>query len=171
MQTLYRMYGADGRLLYVGISATPSSRFVRHRQEKEWWSEIARIDLEHHGSRQQVMDAERAAIEREHPKYNQSVGQRFHSMPEGLMDRILVALPALPTNATRTDGWTLADICRAVGAPNATEYGVRRALTALRQDGKVVRCGSRYSTTCRYSYFGDRIEPGSFHRALAQPGQ
>jgi predicted GIY-YIG superfamily endonuclease len=80
-QVLYRMYNARGELLYVGITGNLTSRLAAHEREKPWWSEVTQILTEHHDSRAQVEAAERAAVIREHPKYNralpQGVGGRF----------------------------------------------------------------------------------------------
>lgn len=67
---LYRFYGAAGELLYVGITRNPSARWKAHGRTKEWWTEVARIDLETFESRESVLAAERAAIRAEHPRYN-----------------------------------------------------------------------------------------------------
>lgn len=67
---LYRFYSATGELLYVGITLNPSARWKRHRRDKPWWSEVARITLETHPDRPAVLAAERAAIETEHPQHN-----------------------------------------------------------------------------------------------------
>lgn len=43
---VYRMYDADERLLYVGCSVQWPIRMGQH-QDKPWWQEVARVDLEH----------------------------------------------------------------------------------------------------------------------------
>lgn len=69
-QALYRMYDADGALLYIGVSLNVAQRMGQHRAEKPWWTDIARIDLEHHVSRRAVLQAEQRAILSEGPLYN-----------------------------------------------------------------------------------------------------
>lgn len=68
--TLYRLYDDAGDLLYVGIAGNPGRRFEQHAKDKPWWSEVASIDLEHHPDRTAAMEAERAAIQAEHPPHN-----------------------------------------------------------------------------------------------------
>ena len=68
--TLYRFFDGSGTLLYVGISCSALRRFLEHKNEKSWWPEIARSTLEHFDTRQQALDAEKAAIQKEKPKYN-----------------------------------------------------------------------------------------------------
>lgn len=67
---LYRFYDTAGALLYIGITLNPGERWKRHRDEKPWWTEVANITLQQHGSREAVLAAERAAIETETPRYN-----------------------------------------------------------------------------------------------------
>nr|BFF25036.1 hypothetical protein GCM10025732_30010 [Glycomyces mayteni] len=74
-QVLYRMFNARGELLYVGITGNLTSRLAAHEREKPWWSEVSQILTEHHDSRGQVEAAERAAVIREHPKYNRALPQ------------------------------------------------------------------------------------------------
>lgn len=67
---LYRFFAADDRLLYIGITCNPGKRFERHRGEKSWWGQIARIEMESHPTRQALKDAERHAIDEELPAHN-----------------------------------------------------------------------------------------------------
>ncbi|MFG3702407.1 hypothetical protein ACGF5C_31670 [Micromonospora sp. NPDC047620] len=68
--TLYRFFGEDGALLYVGITATLPARLVKHRDDKPWWNEVARITVTHHADRESVLAAELDAIKAECPRYN-----------------------------------------------------------------------------------------------------
>ena len=67
---LYRFFAADGRLLYVGMTINPARRFEKHRGEKSWWSDVARVEIEHHETIDALRKAERRAIETEHPIHN-----------------------------------------------------------------------------------------------------
>lgn len=68
--TLYRLYNADGGLLYVGIAGNPGRRFEQHRQDKPWWGSVANIRLEHFPTRDAASEAELKAIRTERPAYN-----------------------------------------------------------------------------------------------------
>ena len=68
--SLYRFYGDDGALLYVGISANPAARFARHSDDKAWWEEVRGIGMEPYPDRDSVLAAEARAIEVERPRYN-----------------------------------------------------------------------------------------------------
>lgn len=70
--TLYRFYDAKDRLLYVGISKAPLARLDQHRHDKPWWTDVARMTLEHHATREAASRAEIAAIRSESPMYNVS---------------------------------------------------------------------------------------------------
>lgn len=66
---LYRLYGSDGTLLYVGISTNPPGRIPTHRR-KPWGSLIVRHEIEWHPNREAAKAAERFAIHHEHPEHN-----------------------------------------------------------------------------------------------------
>lgn len=67
---LYRFFNSAGDLLYVGITRDPASRIAQHGAEKPWWHVVANVTLEWHDSRQEALDAERAAIIAEQPAHN-----------------------------------------------------------------------------------------------------
>ncbi|ABD58284.1 G-I-Y Y-I-G endonuclease [Mycobacterium phage Martik] len=67
---LYRFYSATGQLLYVGITMNPPQRFKAHRDSKDWWSEVAGISIENYNTREELENAERRAIQVEHPLHN-----------------------------------------------------------------------------------------------------
>lgn len=67
---LYRFYTDTGQLLYVGITMDPAKRFKSHRGKKDWWSDVAGITLEHYETRSELENAERRAIQVEHPLHN-----------------------------------------------------------------------------------------------------
>jgi predicted GIY-YIG superfamily endonuclease len=67
--TLYRFHDAAGRLLYIGIAVDFLQRWRKHRR-REWWSQVARMDIEQYPSRSAALAAERQAIIIEKPQYN-----------------------------------------------------------------------------------------------------
>ena len=67
---LYRQYGIDGDLLYVGISLEPLRRQNRHMNFANWRSNIFRILVEPFETREEALEAERVAIRQEFPKFN-----------------------------------------------------------------------------------------------------
>jgi hypothetical protein len=78
---LYRFYDTTGALLYVGITVDAPRRFGRHSEDKPWWLEVARIDMEPFPDRDSVLVAERAAIQSEAPRYNIAHARGTQSAP------------------------------------------------------------------------------------------
>jgi len=68
--TLYRHFDAEGRLLYVGISARALQRLATHGAVSHWFHLIVRVTLEHFPSRADALLAEAAAIKAEGPLHN-----------------------------------------------------------------------------------------------------
>lgn len=68
--TLYRIYGHDDSLLYIGISGNPGRRFKEHQGNQPWWGEASNASFEHFETRLEAEQAEPLAIQSEFPKYN-----------------------------------------------------------------------------------------------------
>lgn len=91
--TIYRFYGSDGTLLYIGETARVRKRIVDHQLgnprglplghddgPKPWWREAGRIELEHlppGTTEREAMAIEREQIERLHPVYNRDFNEEF----------------------------------------------------------------------------------------------
>jgi predicted GIY-YIG superfamily endonuclease len=69
-QYLYRLFGADGNLLYTGVSDDWTRRLRQHWLGKQWSAEILGVTLETYPDRLAVLAAERKAIRAEGPLYN-----------------------------------------------------------------------------------------------------
>lgn len=67
---LYRLFDAEGRLLYVGIAFNPEARWRDHATEKPWWGNVIERRVEWHETRTGALKAEVAAIKAEAPAYN-----------------------------------------------------------------------------------------------------
>lgn len=68
--TLYRLYDANGQLLYVGVTGNPRKRFGDHRRNKDWWGDVSTRSLEWFDTEAQALEMEIRAITTEAPKYN-----------------------------------------------------------------------------------------------------
>lgn len=66
---VYRCYGADGELLYIGATSDLARR-LRDRPRDHWWPDVARITEEWHPTAPSAFAAERLAITAEQPRYN-----------------------------------------------------------------------------------------------------
>lgn len=72
-QQLYRLFDADGELLYIGISYSAISRFAQHKARQPWIGDVCRIEIEtHEVGRDEILEIERAAIISERPKHNKT---------------------------------------------------------------------------------------------------
>jgi predicted GIY-YIG superfamily endonuclease len=80
---LYRMFDADGDLLYIGMTNDIEFRLYMHANTKYWWRDVASISLnQDSASRRELEDAERAAIKAECPRYNvMHNDERFRRRP------------------------------------------------------------------------------------------
>jgi predicted GIY-YIG superfamily endonuclease len=70
-EQLYRLFDADGTLLYIGISYSAIARFAQHKADKPWIGDVCRIEIETHDvSRAEILEIERQAIISERPLHN-----------------------------------------------------------------------------------------------------
>jgi predicted GIY-YIG superfamily endonuclease len=67
---LYRHFGADNRLLYVGVALKALIRLTQHCDYSDWFKEIKRVEIEWFESREAALAAEREVIQKEQPLYN-----------------------------------------------------------------------------------------------------
>jgi predicted GIY-YIG superfamily endonuclease len=106
-QQLYRMFDAQGALLYVGISKSAISRMTQHASQQPWWQDVANVRIESFScTRREILDIEERAIRTEKPIHNWPVRRHWgaekpidyaHPAPpypmiiEGWIDRRLTA--------------------------------------------------------------------------------
>lgn len=67
--SVYRLYDAEGTLLYIGSAYDPEHRCKSHSKQA-WWPQVARRTEEPCESRGAAYSAEMAAIVAERPRYN-----------------------------------------------------------------------------------------------------
>lgn len=72
MSDVYRCFGANGELLYVGISTNGYARLEVHRRGATWWPSVTRIRVEQYRNRREAMRVEAIAIFTESPLHNLS---------------------------------------------------------------------------------------------------
>lgn len=82
MMDLYRFLDANDRLLYIGISLNAVQRAVNHRNQKNWWNDVNRMDIEHLNcqTRDQAEAIEAAAIIAERPLHNIEHNSAVHAV-------------------------------------------------------------------------------------------
>jgi predicted GIY-YIG superfamily endonuclease len=80
-QQLYRMFDAQGSLLYVGISKSAISRMTQHASQQWWWRDVAKVQIESYAcTRPEILVIEEHAIRSEKPVHNWPV-RRHWSKP------------------------------------------------------------------------------------------
>lgn len=67
---LYRLFAADGSMLYIGQTCNFLNRIRNHFTSSRWWPEVDHWTREPYPSLGEVLDAEILAIRSEAPKYN-----------------------------------------------------------------------------------------------------
>lgn len=77
---VYRVYDAEGRLLYVGCTKDPVTRLRSHfgqaRTPTPWWRLSANYSIEAFNSHKAALAAEARAIVAEHPMFNVDLTDR-----------------------------------------------------------------------------------------------
>jgi hypothetical protein len=66
--SVYRLFDANGRLLYVGMTSR-AGRWFEHLS-REWWPDVATATVEHFPTREDASLAEANAIRNENPRHN-----------------------------------------------------------------------------------------------------
>jgi predicted GIY-YIG superfamily endonuclease len=70
--TIYLLYDARDRLLYVGISANGPARLPQHAATKSWFRKVARAEFEHVKGRVAAEARELELIRERNPRWNVS---------------------------------------------------------------------------------------------------
>jgi predicted GIY-YIG superfamily endonuclease len=68
--SVYRLFDADDRLLYVGCSGDLNKRLRDHRCKTDWFPAVARTTVEAFPTREEALAAELEAIHSEAPAHN-----------------------------------------------------------------------------------------------------
>lgn len=69
--SVYLYYDARGSLIYVGITKRGQGRQLEHNAKAEWWSFVARQEVEHYGTRDEAALREKFLIRDHRPPFNQ----------------------------------------------------------------------------------------------------
>lgn len=130
---LYRLYDADDRLLYTGISGKPKVRLRQHAGSKSWWPDVTRHEIEWHADRALAAEAEVETIIAERPLHN--VGRALdkhgrylavaHSLRSAIRGGDLLPGHQLPSENTLADRF------------DTTRATVRKGVALLRAEGLI----------------------------------
>ena len=77
---VYRLYDAEGDLLYIGCTVSPRQRRHGHMQSSPWFKDVDTFRLTIYPNRPHAMRVEREAIYTEDPRYNVH-GRRLWVVP------------------------------------------------------------------------------------------
>lgn len=95
MHTLYRFWGHNNELLYVGISSDIGRRIHQHAKGKAWFEDVDHITTGHFPDRETVLAAEQYAIKTEKPHWNVVHNTRPASQPTPAQRPTSAARPKL----------------------------------------------------------------------------
>ena len=79
MQYLYRAYGPNGELLYIGISSQWHHRLHQHEKTSAWIEQATNVTIERFADRDSVSLAEREAVQKEKPIHNKVFTEDYES--------------------------------------------------------------------------------------------
>lgn len=152
---VYRLWGEEGDLLYVGVTAHLRERMWSHQAHKPWWDEVAAITVERHESRQDAERAEAKAILEEVPGKNRNGGSGRRPINLRFETALLVEVDraARAAGITRTE--FMEQACRhAVDEMELVGRVVRsgparQAVVGARQSGKATAAAKAYAETPR----------------------
>lgn len=157
---LYRAYGHDDALCYVGITKNFDVRLRTHITDKPWWkTEVSYINVRIYDTRAEAELEESKAIATEIPKYNEIPGRRLKNgiIAAELRDRLptpktRLALPPEEAEYLRTleeplnyaraaalqeAGWAVSQIIEAVKvSPTPVQLRVAIKLTRSRDTSR-----------------------------------
>lgn len=85
--SVYRYFDADGVLLYVGITGRGAQRNGQHAKDKEWWTFVARQEVEHLPSRAAALDLERDLVRAFSPPFNKQHNPHYDEMRAHYLSR------------------------------------------------------------------------------------
>jgi excinuclease UvrABC nuclease subunit len=117
---LYRLWDANGELLYVGISKSAVRRLTDHQRGKPWADEINRVTITNVSTRAEAERLEIEAIANENPKYNvrhvrkksteelvqlqwEEMSQEERAQAVGIARKLAKQLSQLPENSARDE--------------------------------------------------------------------
>ena len=84
---LYRHFGSNSELLYIGVSLNAINRLGQHSDHSDWFNLITRVDMEWFDSRVDALNAERDAITKEKPTHNIHHNKQLKPKEKGELDR------------------------------------------------------------------------------------
>lgn len=78
---VYRIWNAEGDLLYIGSTIYLGLRMKNHAHHARWWLQAKRFTFEAFATEAEAREAERVAIRTEFPRWN--IRERSPQHPDG----------------------------------------------------------------------------------------
>ncbi|MFI5867676.1 GIY-YIG nuclease family protein [Streptomyces sp. NPDC051546] len=167
---LYRLFGASGRLLYVGVTANPQSRWRTHAAESPWWNEVCLREIEWLPTRADALIQEAAEIAARRPGYNKHPGQPTPSIGPAKPVKYPVRLGEVPR--ARQTGATEEELKEFDRQVEAKLRGPEPVVDGL--PGPAERAAIRKAARWRQSDVAEllavhRLTVGAWERGTAEP--
>ena len=67
---LYRLYGEEMELLYVGITWNPFARWTAHSRKHDWWDQVSHVDIYLCANERAARELETWCIKSLYPRHN-----------------------------------------------------------------------------------------------------
>lgn len=100
---VYRLFGSDDVLLYIGMSGDPEVRWQQHSYGRKWWPDVRRETVRWYDTRDEAAAAEKAAIRAERPKYNLRHNLAFRAGADYWNDPVWLPWPRLSPQCQQRD--------------------------------------------------------------------
>jgi predicted GIY-YIG superfamily endonuclease len=137
---LYRLFDANGTLLYLGISRNPENRWKLHSDRQTWWHHVAEKTVEWYPSRTEAEAAEARLTAEELPLYDRATKSAAEVVRyDDTEDQARVTEWLIRELATAQPGWEIG-VGKAARACNTSRTSARHAMYALAKGGRL-ECG------------------------------
>jgi predicted GIY-YIG superfamily endonuclease len=172
---LYRFFGPDGELLYVGITKNPSVRFADHSRTyaMSWWPRAVALTVEWHPTRTAAGRAERAAIRAEEPLHNiQHTARNRVPIAQRISNEAVTlkrgdALLAVLKRHFHDRPFTAADV---VNVAKSSRSAAEKNLGALANRGEILVVGARHVVPTKGSRRTSTLYALALHEWLDETG-
>jgi excinuclease UvrABC nuclease subunit len=116
---VYRLYDANGALLYVGRTKDIVSRIRAHRQATPWWAEVDAMKTDVFPTPEEAASAEREQVRSLSPLYN----KHFNPGNRNTQRKVKVEDDASRLRILRAEkGWSIRETAeRAAVSPNTVQ--------------------------------------------------
>lgn len=138
---LYRLFDANGTLLYLGIARNPEYRWKLHSDRQTWWHHVSRKTVEWYPSREEAAAAEAKFTAMEAPLYDRAAKSADEVvLYDDTDDRARVTEWLLKELSTAQPGWQIG-VGKAARACKTSRTSARHAMYAFTGKGGRLKNG------------------------------